>query len=86
VKVKVGRDGLSRAEAQQFFEWENAMPKRTSDSARILNFFSEADLGKASVLYELVRDVMSKRQAPERAIKAAKRKAKKASAQVAVAE
>jgi hypothetical protein len=52
------------------------MPKRISDSARILNFFSEGDLGSTKVIYELVQDVMRKRLAPEKAVRAAKRKKK----------
>lgn len=51
------------------------MPKRINDTVRILNFFNEADLGKAEVVYELVRDVMAKRLAPAKAW--AKVKAKK---------
>lgn len=52
------------------------MPKRVSDSARILNFFSDADLGSATTLYELTKAVMDKRLAPAKAVRAAKRKKK----------
>jgi hypothetical protein len=51
------------------------MPKRISDSARILNFFTEADTGAAKVVYELVQEVMRKRLAPE-GVQKSKRKKK----------
>ena len=52
------------------------MAHRASQEAKILNFFAEADLGKSEVVYNLVRDVMSKRLAPAKAAKAAKKKKK----------
>jgi len=52
------------------------MPKRISDSARILNFFTEGELGSVKVIYELVQDVMRKRLAPEKAVAKARRKKK----------
>jgi len=53
------------------------MSRRINESARILDFFRVADLGKAEVLYDLVRECMSQRLAPGKAAKkavAAKRK------------
>lgn len=54
------------------------MAKRVSDSSRILSFFQSADLGKAEVLYDLVRSTMEARLAPARAAKKASRKVKAA--------
>lgn len=53
------------------------MPKRISDSARILTFFTEADPGKAEVIYDLVQDVMRKRLAPIKAARKVTTKLKK---------
>ena len=49
------------------------MPKRISDSARILRFFRSESLDKVEVVYDLVRDTMNERLAPARAAKKAKR-------------
>jgi single-stranded DNA-specific DHH superfamily exonuclease len=55
------------------------MAKRVNESARVLNFFKQADLGKAEVLYDLVRETMEQRLAPGKAAKKAVRKKKEAS-------
>jgi hypothetical protein len=55
------------------------MSRRVNESARVLNFFRVADLGKAEVLYDLVRETMEQRLAPAKAAKkaAAKKRAPK---------
>jgi hypothetical protein len=47
------------------------MSRRINESARVLNFFKMADLGKAEVLYDLVRETMEQRLAPAKAAKKA---------------
>lgn len=47
------------------------MSRRINESARVLNFFKSADLGKAEVLYDLVRETMDQRLAPAKAAKKA---------------
>lgn len=47
------------------------MSRRINESARILDFFRAADLGKAEVLYDLVRECMNQRLAPGKAAKKA---------------
>jgi len=47
------------------------MSRRVNESARVLNFFRSADLGKAEVLYDLVRETMDQRLAPAKAAKKA---------------
>ena len=54
------------------------MSRRINESARILDFFRSADLGKAEVLYDLVRECMSNRLAPAKAAKKAQAKKKAA--------
>ena len=56
------------------------MSRRINESARILDFFRSADLGKAEVLYDLVRECMSNRLAPGKAAKKAAAKKKAATA------
>jgi hypothetical protein len=53
------------------------MSRRINESARVLNFFKQADLSKAEVLYDLVRETMDQRLAPVKAAKKAQAKKRK---------
>jgi hypothetical protein len=53
------------------------MSRRINESARVLNFFKQADLAKAEQLYELVQDEMKQRLAPAKVERKAKAEVKK---------
>jgi hypothetical protein len=48
------------------------MSRKANESARVLNFFTDSSLDKAETVYDLVRDVMTKRLAPAKAARRAK--------------
>ena len=55
---KVGRDGLSRAEAQRYYERRDCMPKRIDDEARIVQYFSTEPPDKIALMYKVVKGIV----------------------------